>query len=190
MFNIQTIALHEEEKNRMKCKCIPISELWYTFICPQLWSWSCLFMITAETILILPVWPPPCAGSMYSGTIPELETPAHTSVPVLTNVTSPTGQVHHVAVPIAGGTLAFPDTEQVDWLQKIRGLSNTRKFSPSTGGFFSAPADGCNLRLDEKGPSGDFGGRRNRRTDNGFKGFIYLITQPPTENIQTVRNRC
>ena len=64
-------------------------------------------MILTPKFLLLPA-PAPCPstfscclGIMYDGTIPELETPAHTSVPVLTNVTSSV-QVEHVAVPIAG----------------------------------------------------------------------------------------
>ena len=44
-------------------------------------------------------------------------------------------------------------------------IFNTRKFSPPTGGFFLAPAEG------------DFAGRMDRRTDNGFKGVRWAATQ-------------
>ena len=33
-------------------------------------------------------------------------------------------------------------------------LQRTRKFSPPTGGFFLAPAEGCSLRLQRWGPLG------------------------------------
>ena len=48
-----------------------------------------------------------------------------------------------------------------------RVLFSTRKFSPPTGGFFLAPAEG-------QGPSGPKG-YFSRQTDNGFKGVRLMI---------------
>ena len=55
-----------------------------------------------------------------------------------------------------------------DWL-------TTRKFSPQRGGFFLAPAEGCSLQPQQKGPKviladEQTNGRIYWRVDNGFKG--------------------
>ena len=46
------------------------------------------------------------------------------------------------------------------------------KFSPPTGGFFLAPAEGCSLWLHQKGPSGPKVILPDERTDNGFEGQL------------------
>ena len=66
----------------------------------------------------------------------------------------------------SGDNIVFP------YKEVPKKLSYTRKFSPLTGGFFLAPAEG-------KGPSGPKitlpDGRTDGRTDNRFKGVFHFL---------------
>ena len=64
---------------------------------------------------------------------------------------------------------------------------HTRKFSSPTGGFFLAPAEGCTLRLQQKGRFGPkvtvAAGRPDRQTDGGKNGQ----TEGRADNVRVER---